>query len=461
MIDSIPMIYVSQAHLPISYVQLNFSIQHTEFNSALAYLKPETHQGLQSSALRIMSQRQLQRGTLNMGRATFINEIEALGTEIQLTHRGYAHSLGAVALTRTLPRLIKLFHDALTKPSLDKEELEQSKRAYISELEARYDDDQSLAWLWLLRRLHQDHPLWADYCIEAKHITVLSTDHIRQAWPFIFNRKCFLPSFTSDATQDTLAHLIDPLYNDLNINSGESQFQACRLPSLAKLSKSTLTLVNKPGKQQALLFIAHPTIAPTHPQALALYVALCALGGTFSAPLMQEIRVKRGLSYGAHAGIKGEAHSRYVCLHCSPEAPQATQALLVMLQVYQRGGRGELSDTEINFAKSYLINAHPFSIETPAMRAGLSANACLMGLDPKLLLTQADRIKKLSIDEIRQAAQDLLASQGLEILVFGDQKQIGTQLINELQSILPLEQVLRLEAKDEPTKALTRRSLND
>ena len=168
---------------------------------------------------------------------------------------------------------------------------------------------------------------------------------------------------------------------------------------------------------------------------------------------MQEIRNKRGLSYGAHAGIKGEANSRFVCLHCTPEAPQATEALLVMFEVYQRGGRGELSDDEILFAKNYLINAHPFSIETPAMRAGLTANAKLMGIDPSLIFTQADRIKKLSLEQIRQAAQDQLANRKLEILVFGDQEQIGYSLESQLRSVITVENVIRVEAKDNPEQA--------
>ena len=36
---------------------------------------------------------------------------------------------------------------------LDEQELEQSKKAYIAELESRYDDDQAMAWLCLARRI--------------------------------------------------------------------------------------------------------------------------------------------------------------------------------------------------------------------------------------------------------------------------------------------------------------------
>ncbi|MAD61905.1 MAG: hypothetical protein CMH49_10415 [Myxococcales bacterium] len=450
MTNTPPMIYVPQPQLPITYIQLCFSIHHSDLLSL-----SNSDSAPQSSALRILTQRQLQRGTQRIDRANFIRQIENLGTELQLTHRGYAHSVGAITLTRTLPQLSDLLQQAIIEPAFNSDEIEQSKRAYISELEARYDDDQSLAWLWLSRRLHLNHVLWGDYSIEAKHIEAIKVEEMQQAWPKLFNRTRFLPSFTSDLAKDKLSAMIEPLYDDLSwgevkSTSSSSLFQPCTLASLDPLSKTNLTLVHKGGKQQALIFIAHPTIALDHPQALALFVALCALGGTFSAPLMHEIRTKRGLSYGAHAGIKGEGHCRFVCVYCTPEAPQVSEALMVMLQVYQRGGRGELSDNEIQFAKDYLINAHPFSMETPAMRAGMLANSSLMGIDPNLFFTQAERIKKLSPQEIRQSAQEHLSAQKLEILVYGDQEQIGDTLLNELQSSIAVDQVIRVKAKDGP-----------
>ena len=452
-------VYVSQAHLPITYIQLHFSIHHDDLKSLIEESTLKKRMIPQSSALRILTQRQLQRGTLSMERATFVREVENLGTEIQLTHRAYSHSIGAVVLTRTLGKFIDLLHQAITEPAFNPKELAQSKRAFISELEAKYDDDQSLAWLWLLRRIYLNHSLWNDYSITPQHVKSISLDDVQQAWPLLFKQNRFLASLTSNESRERLNSLIDPIYKSLcwgdnnKLDLSSSEFQPSTLSSLPRLTKTNLTLVHKSGKQQAILFIAHPTIEPNHPQALALYVALCALGGTFSAPLMQEIRNKRGLSYGAHAGIKGEAQSRFVCLHCSPEAPQAAEALLVMIEVYQRGGKGQLSDDEILFAKNYLINAHPFSIETPAMRAGLSANAKLMGIDPSLIFTQAERIQKLSPKQIRQAAQDQLADQQLEILVFGDQDQISEDLESRLRTAVSVERVIKVEAKGSPEQA--------
>ena len=61
--------------------------------------------------------------------------------------------------------------------------------------------------------------------------------------------------------------------------------------------------------------------------------------------------------------------------------------------------------------------------------------------------------KKLSLEQIRQAAQDQLANRKLEVLVFGDQGQIGYNLENQLRSVIPVENVIRVKAKDNPEQA--------
>ena len=443
------MIYVQQANLPISYIQLYFPHQQADalkIDKGVGSINSHCH----PVALRVLAQRQVLRGTKRATREQFINEVEQFGTEIQLTHRSYAHSVGIVALSRTISQLMPLLQEALTEPRLDVDEVEQSKRAYIAELEARYDEDHSLAWLWLSRRLFYGHQLWENYSVESKHIEELTPEMISEAWPNIFSASTVLPCITSDLSVSQINTSLNPLLKALPHSSLNLE---CITP-LIKREQNRLSLVHKPNKKQALLFIAHPTLPPEHPQSLALQVALCALGGTFSSPLMYEVRTKRGLSYGAYAGIKGEGKARFVCLHTTPDAQQALDTLEVMLSVYNKAVLGELTDEQINFAKEYLINAHPFSIETPAMRAALTANSQLMGINANKVLNLPNWISPLTVDEIRQAAKDHLSLTGLDILVFGDQEKALLGIDKQIQNLIHIDQTQILSATAMPEDML-------
>ena len=455
------MILVAQNQLPITHAQIYFTHD------------PDLDPTGRSVALRVLAQRQLLRGTRRLSRSQFMSEVGQLGTELMLIQRRFAHSISAVVLSRKWSALMDLITEAITEPLQCPHEFAQNKRAYQAELAARYDMDATLAWLWLSRRLFHKHPwLRAGVAITAEDIELIEIDDIKEIWPELFSPRRLLPCFTTDLTthqvtpsiqrlSDRLDHLNLTSSNNQELTHQGSEYQEasphsspllCRIKSLTPLSEANLTLVHKAGRKQAMVFIAQPSLSPHHPDHLTLSLAICALGGTFSSPLMQEIRVKRGLSYGAHAGVRGEGEARYITFHATPEAPDVIETVSVMHQVLSRGAQGDLSDEEISFAKDYLINAHPFNIETPAMRTALIARAQLQGLDPNEVLNIPQRLSAITPDQVREVAMTHLSTRGLEVLVLGDHSSGGSlsDLVEGLSKIWSFAQVIHTDATSSP-----------
>ena len=65
-----------------------------------------------------------------------------------------------------------------------------------------------------------------------------------------------------------------------------------------------MILVDKPDRTQAQLRIGHLALRYGDPDTAALAIAEAVFGGMFSSRLMQEIRVKRGWSYGAGCALR-------------------------------------------------------------------------------------------------------------------------------------------------------------
>src|SRR5262249_46720090 len=65
-----------------------------------------------------------------------------------------------------------------------------------------------------------------------------------------------------------------------------------------------LIVVDKPDRTQAQIRIGHPSLRYGDPDTAALAIAEAVFGGMFSSRLMQEIRVKRGWSYGAGCALR-------------------------------------------------------------------------------------------------------------------------------------------------------------
>lgn len=438
------MIYLRQPHLPLSHVRLFYP-------RTLSSIDTTT-----SPAQRSLAQRQILRGTQRATRAEFMREVEQLGAEISLNDQPMVQSLNAITLTRTLPQLLLLLSECLREPRFDHVEFAQSQRALCAELSSRYDDDSELAWLWFSRRLYSTHALWDELAVTEERIREVSLDQLRYLWPEIYSSSSVLPCLTSNIDEDEMRGMMvaSGLISTLDLSAESFTARSLSWPELDPLRRTTLTLVHKAGRSQAQILIGHPVPAPNDPRYLKLSLAICAMGGMFSSPLMQEVRVKRGLSYDAHAAIRGEGATRFITLSASPDVNDCLKTLDVMLNVFTETIEGALSDEELERAKSYLINVHPFSIETPMMRASLIANAHLQGLDPSEALDTPRRLAKITPEEARSVARELLNPHALEVLILTDQEELQSQ-VDAIKARLKAQVILSIDGRDQPEAALT------
>jgi zinc protease len=178
------------------------------------------------------------------------------------------------------------------------------------------------------------------------------------------------------------------------------------VPPAPKLHGRRVALVDKADRSQVQLVFGHPSVAADDPDYYALQIATTAFGGgMFTSRLMQEVRVKRGWSYGASARLGMERVAGMYTLQAAPAQSYADETLDLMLKEYAKFVREGLTDDEVEFARGYLINSFAFSIETPAQRVGQLVRAKLLGRPDDYVDTYVKRIQALKADEIRDAVR--------------------------------------------------------
>ena len=96
-----------------------------------------------------------------------------------------------------------------------------------------------------------------------------------------------------------------------------------------------LTLVDKPERTQSQILIGQPAPRWQDPDFLALQVATTAFGGTFTARLMDEVRSKRGLSYGASARVGQGRGAKSLVAHVFPSLEQTPETLELVLRLWR------------------------------------------------------------------------------------------------------------------------------
>src|SRR5262249_39113772 len=139
-------------------------------------------------------------------------------------------------------------------------------------------------------------------------------------------------------------------------------------------------VVDKPERAQSQIVIGHAAPPPAHADFVALNVAATAFGGSFTSRLMQEVRVKRGWSYGAHFGAVRARAGPSFRMPVAPAAAQTADTLGLVLGLWEEAAAGGFTEDEIAHARRVLEGAWAFEIETPGARLEQRIAVIVQGL---------------------------------------------------------------------------------
>jgi zinc protease len=153
------------------------------------------------------------------------------------------------------------------------------------------------------------------------------------------------------------------------------------------------------------------------PDFLALQVATTVFGGTFTARLMEEVRSKRGLSYGASARVGQGRGAKSLVAHVFPSLEQTPETLELVLDLWRSWVTEGVTDAEVDFAKSYLTKSFAFSVATPEDRLELRTALELAGMPPDSAQTYTTRIGKVTRAQAAGALAKHLTPRDLEVVV--------------------------------------------
>jgi zinc protease len=164
------------------------------------------------------------------------------------------------------------------------------------------------------------------------------------------------------------------------------------------------------------------------PDFLALQVATTAFGGTFTARLMDEVRSKRGLSYGASARLSQGRGPKALVAHVFPSLEQTPETLELVLRLWREWVDEGVTDAEVEFARGYLAKSFAFSVATPEDRLELRAALELAAMPRDYGTTFAARVQAVTPAEARAAQAAHLTPGDLEIAIVSTADELMPKL---------------------------------
>jgi zinc protease len=348
-------------------------------------------------------------------------EIDALGGAFGADVSASALVFQGTVITRSLEGLMRIAADVIVRPGFAEEELERIRRETLAELIEALDDDRGLSRRWFRHRLFGEHPYARSVTGMATSLSRISAQDLKALYERIMRPDNLIFAFSGDIEPAQAEALAERIRGQLG--AGPAPRDDTADPTIR--AGRHLTLVDKPDRTQTQILIGGLGTHPADDDHLALHVANTVFGGTFTARLTQEVRAKRGWSYGAYSSLPIDRRRQAFSMWTFPKAEDAAPCIELQLQMLAALRQKGITKKELGWAKKYLVRSHAFALDTASKRVGLLLDSALYGLPPGYYESYLERIKAVTWEAANAAAAARLPEQDMLLTVVGTAAQIG------------------------------------
>lgn len=415
-------------------------------------LDPPGKAGLASLATTVMG-KGIQRGEQAVDAAEFAAQVEALGGTLDVSAGARASQFQLTVASNRLDEAVALLADVARRASLPSEELERSRAQALDALKLGLSDPGTVAGL-LARRL-----FWGE-TPRGQLATAQSLQRIRRDDLLAFQRQQLRPDraalvVAGDVDLAQARALAAKHFGDWKQN----RMLAPQAPAIApKAMTATVVLLDLPGAGQSAVVVAAPYAplgnAPEQRAALvAGAVANGVLGVGYSSRINQEIRIKRGLSYGASSGAELLPAAGMLVASAQTKHESAGEVATLLQAELQRLAAEPVAPPELAARQALLIGEFGRELETTAGLAGVVADQLQRGRALDELGRLPDELQAVDAARVQDFATRFWgAPEAHRIAIVADLRTAGAAL----QKQFPKALVLRADELDLGSATLRR-----
>jgi zinc protease len=241
----------------------------------------------------------MRRGPRGLSQQRFEDRLASLGARVSVQVSMRSTRIRATVLRRNLEPVLELLASLVWRPALRATDFAKLKRQAQAALTARLDDDQTLAALGFRQALFGEHPYGRTLSGHADSLARIGIQQVESFYSRNIARGSFLVGVAGDVSEAEASALIASHFP----NPKRRKQKDPVVPATRMRSGRHVIIVDKPERTQTQLFIGTLGARTRDRNLFPLIVSNTAFGGTFSGPLMQEVRAVRGWSYGAYSRL--------------------------------------------------------------------------------------------------------------------------------------------------------------
>lgn len=355
----------------------------------------------------------IEEGAADLDAQGFAAAQESLGAHFSFDADNDALSISARFLSANRDASVDLLKKGLTQTRFDQDAIDRVRGQVVSIIQSDAKDPQAIAGDRWAHDVFGDHPYGTSKNGTADGLARLTQADMFEAKARVMVRDRMYVAVAGDISAADLGPLIDTLLGGLPATGAD-------FPAVPGLTIRGGTSEVDFASPQSIVVFGQKGIRRDDPDYFAAYILNQIIGGSgFSARLMDEVREKRGLTYGIASYLVGMDQADIWQGSFASANEKVAEAIGVVRSEWVRAASEGVTEAEVQDAKTYLTGSYPLRFSGNGKIANILAGMQLQGLPVDYVNTRNARVEAVTLADVNRVAKALMKPGDLYFVVVG------------------------------------------
>lgn len=366
----------------------------------------------------------LDEGTKSRSALEISEQLQLLGANLGSGSDLDTSSIFLSALKANLQDSLELYADVILNPSFPQEELDRLKKNQVDAIQREKVQPVSMALRVLPQLLYgEGHaysaPLTGSGTEESTR--KISRDDIKKFYDTWFKADNTTIIVVGDTTLAEVKPKLEKLFGD---------WKGGKVPqkNIAKVeqeSKNVIYLLDRPGSIQSIVFAGNLTVPRNNPQEFAIQSMNNVLGGQFTSRLNMNLREDKHWSYGARTLVYSARGQRAFFGYAPVQSDKTKESMAEFAKELGALLKDKpVTGEELVKTKKQQVLEMAGNWETMGAVSGSIAEIVAFSLPDDYYETYTEKVKALTLADLKQATETVLHLDRLIWVVVGDLAKI-------------------------------------
>jgi zinc protease len=358
----------------------------------------------------------LPQGTKNKTPEDLEEEIELLGSDINMYAGREEISMDASMLSRNFDKTVSLMKEILLEPRWDSSEFSIALRRTKNMILQAEAQPRSVASMLFYKLLYGKDNIFGYNTRGTKEsIDRITSDNLKE----YYNRN-FSPSVTKilvagNVSKEQVLEALKSLAE--NWAPKEVAPQNYVVPPAPE--KSTIYFVDIPGSRQSVIYIGYPAIKRDNPDYVKADFMNYRLGGAFTSILNQILREEKGYTYGASSYFQ-EMKTTAPFIAASMVRSDATFESVKIFRDEMEKYRNGISEDDLQFIKNCMIRSNAIRFETNDALVAMLSTMAKYNFPDDYIMKEENVIRNMTVEEHKAITDKYIIPDKMYYVVVGD-----------------------------------------